>query len=266
MIASRWLVICGDDRRSWLLVTECPQLPPHQKSATRLTVLAGAQDLEVRDQDTQRQSNQCRATRPLHEVCHCPTQAEQIDASMSTNRMGNWYEPVLHFWFDEVGAQGWFAKVPALDAEIRNRFAALHQHLSTSAHGAIEGTAPAYLAAIVVLDQFSRNMFRGTPQAFAADPLALSLAEHAVASGFDQQLLQHQRLFIYLPYQHSEQLAMQVRSLQLFTELADATQLDYAQQHHDIIARFGRFPHRNAVSGRDSTAEETAFLKQHTGF
>jgi len=178
----------------------------------------------------------------------------------------NWWERVLHFWFSEVGEQGWFVRNPALDAEIGTRFAALHQHLSIGAIDHLDATPRVYLAAVIVLDQFSRNMFRDTARAFAADPLALSIAQRALQAGFDQQLDSRQRLFMYLPYEHSEDLAMQLRSLQLFKDLADASLIGYAQQHHDIIARFGRFPHRNAILGRASTAEELEFLKQHPGF
>ena len=183
--------------------------------------------------------------------------------SMSSSR--RWHEPVLEFWFDEIGEAGWFASDPALDAMIRTRFADLHAQLATAPLDRVD-SAPTCLAVIVVLDQFSRNMFRGTPRAFMTDPLALSLARHAVAAGFDQRLSRRQRLFIYLPYEHSEAPAVQARSLQLFQALADPLQLDYAQQHHDIIARFGRFPHRNAILGRASTAEELQFLQQHPGF
>ena len=178
----------------------------------------------------------------------------------------NWWASVLNFWFSEVGEPGWFDKNPALDAQIRIRFEVLHQHLSTSELDHLEASPQIYLAAVVVLDQFSRNMFRGTPRAFAADPLALALAQRALNAGFDQRLLTRERLFMYLPFEHSETLAMQVRSLQLFADLGDANQISYAQQHHDIIARFGRFPHRNASLGRTSTSEELEFLKQHAGF
>jgi uncharacterized protein (DUF924 family) len=177
-----------------------------------------------------------------------------------------WSEAVLHFWFSEVGEPGWFAKNSVLDAEIATRFAAVYEHLSTCPIDHLEANPRIYLAAVVVLDQFSRNMFRGSPRAFATDPLALSLAQRALQVSFDLQLAPEKRPFMYLPYEHNETLAMQVRSLQLFTEFGDANQLSYAQQHHDIIARFGRFPHRNAILGRTSTAEEVEFLKQHAGF
>ena len=185
---------------------------------------------------------------------------------MRMNSPQHWHEPVLHFWFDEVGEVGWFGSGPALDTVIRTRFAALHARLTAAPLDRLAATPSICLAAIVVLDQFSRNMFRGTPRAFMTDPLASSLARHAVATGLDQQLPCRQRLFIYLPYEHSESLAMQMCSLQLFQALGEPAQLGYAQQHHDIIARFGRFPHRNAILGRPSTAAELAFLQQHPGF
>ena len=112
-----------------------------------------------------------------------------------------------------------------------------------------------------MLDQFPRNLFRGTARAFSSDPLALAAARSALESGFDRLLSQTERTFMYLPFEHAEDLAAQRRSLALF-EALDPDDMEYAKRHHDIIARFGRFPHRNAVLGRESTAEEIDFLKQ----
>ncbi len=121
-------------------------------------------------------------------------------------------------------------------------------------------TPLAALALVVVLDQFSRNMFRGTPRAFAGDPAALAAATVALERGFDRLLSPAERIFMYLPFEHAEDLAAQHRSLALF-EALDPNDLEYARRHHEIIARFGRFPHRNAVLGRESTPEEIEFLK-----
>ena len=109
-------------------------------------------------------------------------------------------------------------------------------------------------------------MFRGSPRAFATDPLALSIAQHAIATGFDEQLTPQQRLFLYMPFQHSEDRAVQARSIELFTQLGLADNLDYAHRHKEIIDRFGRFPHRNEVLGRQSTTEELQFVATHRGF
>lgn len=124
-----------------------------------------------------------------------------------------------------------------------------------------QATPLASLALVIVLDQFPRNMFRGTPQAFASDPLALAAARTSIDRGFDRSFSKVERTFAYLPFQHAEDLASQRRSLALFQAL-DPAQLEYARRHYEIVARFGRFPHRNAVLGRESTSEETEFLKQ----
>ena len=122
-------------------------------------------------------------------------------------------------------------------------------------------TPLASLALIVVLDQFPRNMFRGTARAFATDALALSAAKSALAGAFDRPLLRHERTFIYLPFEHAEDHETQRRSLALF-QAGDPDNMEYARRHYEIIARFGRFPHRNAVLGRESTPKEIEFLKQ----
>jgi uncharacterized protein (DUF924 family) len=181
---------------------------------------------------------------------------------------------VLEFWFGAPGSpehgqrrSEWFTKNEGFDRLIGERFGALIEDLlagggrdwSTSPEGA--------LARIVVLDQFIRNVFRGTPRAFAGDALALATARQVVSRGWDAQLLPVQRPFVYLPFEHAEDLHTQREALQLFATLsaADPTLADYAayaRAHHDIIERFGRFPHRNAILGRASTREELEFLKQ----
>jgi len=185
---------------------------------------------------------------------------------------------VLDFWFGAQNApdygkprKAWFRKDEAFDAEIRLRFAATHAAADSGALDSWQHAAPSCLALIIVLDQFSRNMFRGTPRAFASDARALAVAQHAVARGFDRELSPVQRMFVYLPFEHSERLEDQKRSVELFDTLRGVPELTdsipYAQRHYDVIARFGRFPHRNAILGRPSTAEELEYLKQPgTGF
>ena len=178
---------------------------------------------------------------------------------------GGWSEEVLRFWFDELGESRWFARDEGLDAAIRNRFLAVYERVRAMGPGDF-ATPRQALAAVIVLDQFPRNMFRGTSRAFAADALARDIARGAIDAAFDGALTPAQRLFLYLPFEHSESLDDQakcvelMRSLEAFEETRGA--LHWAILHRDIIARFGRFPHRNAVLGRPSTAEELDFLKQ----
>ena len=176
---------------------------------------------------------------------------------------------VLAFWFGEGADYGkrhkrWFEKNAGFDAELARRFSALHARLSANR----EWLDPAHacLARILVLDQFPRNMFRGTPRAFVSDAAALEAARHAVASGYDAELLPVERLFVYLPFEHSERLEDQERACELCAPLASFPETDdtlrYAIAHRDIIRRFGRFPHRNAILGRASTPAELEFLRQ----
>jgi uncharacterized protein (DUF924 family) len=154
----------------------------------------------------------------------------------------------------------WFAPEPGLDDTIRTRFLGTYEQ---AASGALDGwaeSAEGALALVVVLDQFPRNMFRGQARAFAADDKALAIAEDAVARRLDQALPALWRTFLYLPFEHAEDRATQERSVALFRSLGDAETLRYAEAHRDIVARFGRFPHRNAILGRDSTPEEAAWL------
>ena len=179
-------------------------------------------------------------------------------------------QSVLDFWFGSpAGAyrKQWFRKDPNFDAQIRHHFLALYWAMVASSAESWLRTAKASLARIIVLDQFARNMFRGTPQSFAADPLALATAEQAIEQGYEAELLSVERFFLYLPFEHSENLIHQNRCVQYFeTLIQDAPDLhdglDYARRHRDVIARFGRFPHRNEILGRQSTEAELAFLKQ----
>ena len=166
-------------------------------------------------------------------------------------------DDVLDFWFSDEVKSKWFGGGPEFDAEIRERFYDLYGL-------ALRGELPwsdqprSALAMVIVLDQFPRNLFRNDARAFETDALALSVAQAAVDRGFDQTVTPEQRTFFYLPFEHSEEMWAQDRSVELFTALGDANTLDFAKHHRDIIARFGRFPHRNAVLDRPSTAEEIA--------
>lgn len=174
---------------------------------------------------------------------------------------------VLDFWFgDGLSARAeWFRKDAAFDAQISRRFGPT---MELALVGGLEGwdkDARSMLAELIVLDQFTRNSFRDTARAFDGDSRALALAQQLVARGWDQQLTPLQRWFAYLPFEHAESLPMQLESLRLFEALARETPalqdaLVYAQRHHAVIQRFGRYPHRNAQLGRTSTAEEVAFL------
>ncbi len=180
--------------------------------------------------------------------------------------MPQWINEVLRFWFEESPPKAWFTRDEHFDAEIRKRFGALHATLIEKVPAAVTKTPLGALATVIVLDQFSRNLFRNSPRAFDADATALALAQEAIDAGFDRELSVPQRIFLYMPFQHSEDRAVQARSIELFEALGDAKSLDYAHQHRDIIERFGRFPHRNRTLGRESTPEEIEFLKTHPGF
>ncbi len=184
---------------------------------------------------------------------------------------------VLAFWFGgaatpaEASAR-WFGRDDAFDAAIRARFAALREEAVAGHLDAWLADAHGRLALILLVDQFSRNLFRGDPRAFEHDPLARRWSVEGIAAGQDLELEPIERVFFYLPLEHSEALADQRRSVTLFTALRDDAPadrrdefevfLDYARRHHDVIAQHGRFPHRNAVLGRMSTAEEAAYLAQ----
>ena len=177
-------------------------------------------------------------------------------------------EEILAFWFGpERGVERaeWFRKDDAFDDEVRRRFGAVIDAAIDGAYADWCDTPRGSLARVILLDQFTRNAFRGTPRAFAADPLALATSRHAIARGCDASLIPVERWFLYMPLQHSESIDVQRESLRVFARLAQdglPGPLDWAQRPHDIIARFGRFPHRNGILGRTSTPEETAFLHE----
>lgn len=173
-----------------------------------------------------------------------------------------WVADVLRFWLEETPAEARFKRSDDLDAAIRLRFAAEYDSLRQAPPDAARLTQRLALASVIVLDQFPRNMFRGRPEAFGSDALARRIAGDAVAAGLDQSLDKDGRLFLYLPFEHAEDLDLQDRSVALIAALGDAELDRFAIAHRDIIRRFGRFPHRNAALGRPSTPDEVAFLRE----
>jgi uncharacterized protein (DUF924 family) len=169
-------------------------------------------------------------------------------------------QDILHFWFEELTAKQHFVKDAALDAIIHTRFGDTLEAAARRELFAWRTSAEGRLAEILVLDQFSRNVYRDTPRAFAHDALALVLAQELVASGQDRSLPEAQRVFAYMPYMHSESALVHTQAVALFTQLGIQDNLDFELRHKAIIDRFGRYPHRNAILGRASSAEELAFL------
>ncbi len=175
---------------------------------------------------------------------------------------------ILNFWFGEPGSSNygqykdfWFQSTPELDQQIREKFEPVYQKAFKGKLDALLQTPEGSLALVILLDQFPRNMYRETPQAFASDEKALKAAKKALEKKFDHDLLPLQRMFLYLPYEHSENLEDQEQSIKLFENLGDKTALKYAIEHRNVIMQFGRFPHRNTILGRESTPEETRFLE-----
>lgn len=169
---------------------------------------------------------------------------------------------VYDFWFVRCGRELWFQPPPELDVEIREAFRDTHLALAAGIGDEWHANALCRLAAVIVLDQFPRNIYRGTPLAFATDGLALREAKLALAAGADQAVEPACRTFFYLPFEHAESLEEQGRSVALFTALGDEEYLDYAIRHRNVIAAYGRFPHRNAIIGRESTAVELGYLSR----
>ncbi len=169
---------------------------------------------------------------------------------------------ILHFWFEELEPSQWWVKDENLDRLIYDRFADVHEQAVRCELYEWRKTADGRLAEIIILDQFSRNMFRGSPLAFSNDPLALALAQEATAGGFDQQLPPAKRSFIYLPFMHSESIAIHQIAEKLYSQPGLEANLEWEIKHKNIIEGFGRYPHRNAILGRESTEEEIEFLRQ----
>lgn len=172
------------------------------------------------------------------------------------------YQQILNFWFEEITPSQWWKKSEEFDQLIRDRFTEVHTKASRCELYDWRGTSKGRLAEIIVLDQFSRNMFRDRPEAFSNDQMALILAQEAVLLGVDQKLEEVERGFIYMPYMHSESLAIHAVVEQLYRDNGMEKSLEWEIKHKKIIERFGRYPHRNKILGRKSTEEELEFLKQ----
>lgn len=181
-------------------------------------------------------------------------------------KAAEWRDDVLKFWFDELTPEERFSGDPQVDERIRARFGSLYESMKANTPAESAGDPLTALAAIIVFDQFPRNLFRRQAAAFGTDEQARSLALHALAQGFDAALSENQRQFLYMPLMHSEDLADQERCVELFSTTNNEGSLKYAIEHRDIIARFGRFPHRNKALGRQTTSEEEAFLTGHSGY
>jgi uncharacterized protein (DUF924 family) len=166
---------------------------------------------------------------------------------------------IVTFW-REAGSKAWFEKNDAFDEEIRRRFLKTHEAAAEGRLTDWETSAEGALALLILLDQFPRNMFRGSARMFGSDPMARAIAAGAIVRGFDAQVSKEMRGFFYLPFEHSEDIADQARSVAFYKAIDDADGLKWAELHADIIRRFGRFPHRNAALGRATTPEEQAFL------
>lgn len=169
---------------------------------------------------------------------------------------------IVSFWFEEIDSRHWYRKDEAFDELLRERFLSVHESATRAEFFWWRDSAKGRLAEIIVLDQFSRNMFRDQPEAFAHDPMALCLAQEAIAAGADEELGEQEKAFMYMPYMHSESAQVHEVAVTLFARLKIGDNLEYEKQHKAIIDRFGRYPHRNALLNRPSTPEETAFLKE----
>ena len=172
------------------------------------------------------------------------------------------YQDILHFWFEEIDPSQHWAKDDEFDRLLIRKFSDVHYSAARCELFEWRNNAQGRLAEIIVLDQFSRNMFRGTPLSFAYDGLALALSQEAIAAGADKMLSQVERSFLYMPFMHSESLKIHEVAVGLFRKNGIQSNLDFEIRHKKIIERFGRYPHRNSILGRESTEEELEFLKQ----
>jgi len=172
------------------------------------------------------------------------------------------YQEILEFWFDELESSQWWLKDDQLDQLIRARFSEIHAQATQCEFFEWRKTAAGRLAEIIVLDQFSRNMFRESPLCFANDALALALSQEAIRVEADKDLSAIQRSFLYMPFMHSESIKMHEIAVNLFQRNGIKANLDFEQRHKDVIERFGRYPHRNKILGRESTNAELKFLLQ----
>jgi uncharacterized protein (DUF924 family) len=178
----------------------------------------------------------------------------------------SWVEDILSFWFEELSEEDWFTRKDVTDDMIRTRYEPLYRRIRADIPAVAYNDPRAALAAVIALDQFPRNMFRGRAEAFATDNLAVDVARRALAKKLDEKLSEAEKQFLYMPFMHSEILADQERSVMLFRSQDGGKNEKYAVDHRDIVARFGRFPHRNKALGRETTAAEGVFLASHEGF
>ena len=169
------------------------------------------------------------------------------------------YNVVIDFWFNNK--QKWFVKEPEFDTLIKEKFLTIYNQAINRELENWKNKAESLLSLVLILDQFPRNMFRDTPQAFSGDEISLFLVKESIEKGFDLKLNSDQRMFLYMPLMHSELLLDQVLSVELYSKMENINTLNYATAHHDIIVRFGRFPHRNKILGRISTLQELEFLR-----
>lgn len=177
------------------------------------------------------------------------------------------WKPFYKFWFKDCGPDDWFfKKKKSFDALLRRRFLKLYWEVVHGEHADWRKSPKGRLAEIIIIDQLSRNMFRGTPGMFAHDSLGLALAQEAVRAGADKKMKQWEKVFMFLPYMHTESKKIQRESLRLFKLIGDKQNTWYAKDHKKIIDRFGRYPHRNKILGRRSTAAEKKFMKTHKGY
>lgn len=177
-----------------------------------------------------------------------------------------WVDDILKFWFEELTYEDWFGGAPELDEKIRSRFLDVYERQKAELDVKTIDDPQMALAAIILFDQFPRNMFRKTAAAFATDDLAIGIARLAVDRGYDNQVQPEAKSFVYMPFMHSEVSADQERCVDLFRMLGEDDGLKYAIEHRDIVAQYGRFPHRNRVLGRESTQAEASFLEGHSGY
>jgi uncharacterized protein (DUF924 family) len=176
---------------------------------------------------------------------------------------------ILNFWFGDPESDTyghfqdfWFQSSAEFDQQIKTQFESVYLEAVAGKLNALSETPEGSLAFVILLDQFPRNMYRGMPQAFASDAMALSVSRDALDKKYDQNLLPTQRVFLYLPFEHSEKIENQDYSVALFEALGDEYTLKYAIEHRDVIVQFGRFPHRNSILGRKSTPDEIKFLEE----
>lgn len=172
------------------------------------------------------------------------------------------YQQVLDFWFTELTPEDWFKKDENLDLKITERFIALHSSVVCGEYSCWRADALGRLAEIIVIDQFSRNIFRDEPKAFLYDPMALALSQEAIRGNYHFHLKPEQKQFLYMPFMHSESKLIHNSAMLLFSEAGLESAFDYELKHKEIIERFGRYPHRNKILGRDSTSEEDVFVEK----